>query len=135
MRGRASCKRNPEGSRSFFFAARSVNAIQTCLGVLWFPPWSESESIRAFSLIDALLCLPSLSGSFAAQSVSLAHRMQSLLSWDVMENYHLHRPRALKCPPAGSPISLQEEREGGGGGQKHKLRVNEVLEGGREGRC
>ncbi|KAA8581931.1 hypothetical protein FQN60_008671 [Etheostoma spectabile] len=53
---------------------------------------------------------------------------------DVMENYHLHRPRALECSPASSPISLQEEREGK---QKHKLRANEVLEGGRkgEGRC
>ena len=48
---------------------------------------------------------------------------------DVMENYHLHRPRALESSPAGSPISLQEEREGK---QKHKLRVNEVLEGWRE---
>lgn len=25
-----------------------------------------------------------------------------------MENYHLHRPEALECSPASSPISLQE---------------------------
>lgn len=47
-----------------------------------------------------------------------------------MENYHLLRPRALVCYPAGSPVSsYRKEREGK---QKHKLRVNEVLEGGRE---
>lgn len=49
---------------------------------------------------------------------------------DVMENYHLHRPRALECSPASSPIPPQEERDRK---QKHKLRVNEVLEGGTEG--
>lgn len=44
-----------------------------------------------------------------------------------MENYHLHT-QAPDCFLTSSPASLQR----GGGGQRHKLGVNEVLEGGRE---
>lgn len=45
---------------------------------------------------------------------------------DVMENYHLHT-QAPDCSLTSSPASLQRE-----GGQRHKLGVNEVLEGGGE---
>lgn len=70
---------------------------------------------------------------FLCSSVSVISPQDAVAAeQDVMENYHLHRPQALECSPASSPISVQEEREEK---QKHKLRVNEVLEGRREGRC
>lgn len=77
--------------------------------------WSVSVIIKWF------LC--SSVGVISPQDAVTAER-------DVMENYHLHRPRALECSPASSPVPPQEERDGK---QKHKLRVNEVLEGGSEG--
>lgn len=72
----------------------------------------------------------SLSGSFAAPAVSLAHRTQSLLSamsW-----------RIIICTEHGrwsapQPAHQYLHRKRGRGNKSTKLRVNEVLEGGREG--
>lgn len=91
-------------------------------GRLWSKTLTRWPAVmRSVSvIIKRFLC--SSVGAISPQDAVTAER-------DVMENYHLHRPRALECSLAGSPMSPQEEREGK---QKHKLRVNEVLEGGGE---
>lgn len=93
------------------FGALGPPSVRGCPGhpapVTHWPAVTCSVSV----IIKRFLCSPV--GVISPQDEVTAEQ-------DVMENYHLHRPRALECSPASSPISLQEEREGK---QKHKLRV------------
>lgn len=67
--------------------------------ITYWPPLMCSVSV----IIKWFLC--SSVGVISPQDAVTAER-------DVMENYHLHRPQALECSLAGSPVSLQEEMEG-----------------------
>lgn len=103
--------------------------IQTCSG-LSGPPVPRMVRWFLVGQLRRTLCRSPLRG-FLRGSVGVIIPQDAVTAErDVMENYHLLRPRALECSPAGSPVSCyRKEREGK---QKHKLRVNEVLEGGRE---
>lgn len=112
--------------------SQSANA---CSAQRWDPdmlgaPWSGTSDHRWPAAMRSVSVIVKW---FFCSSVSVISPQDAVTAeQDVMENYHLHRPQALECSLAGSPISLQEEREGK---QKHKLRVNEVLERGKARRC
>ena len=98
-----------EGSRTL--ASRSSE--RTTLGTLWV-----HRSVRWRPVLlthwPAVMCIVSvIIKRFLCSSVGVISPQDAVTAErDVIENYHLHRPRALECSPAGSPISPQEE-EGG----------------------
>lgn len=87
-------------------------------------PWSQGHPVLMAYWLSLMCPVSVIIKWFLCSSVGVISPQDAVTAErDVIENYHLHRPQALECSLAGSPVSLQEAMGGG----KQKVRVNKSL--------
>lgn len=77
-------------------------------------PWSQGHPVLMAYWLSLMCSVSVIIKWFLCSSVGVISPQDAVTAErDVIENYHLHRPQALECSLAGSPVSLQEAMEGG----------------------